>query len=66
MEWMLDWYATPLPATCDDCANVESGSFRSARGGSWSDYGENMASAARNSASYGGTYYTGIRCARDL
>jgi cysteine-rich repeat protein len=62
-EWVLDYYADPLPATCNNCAKL-TGSFRSSRGGSWHDYGANMASAARNSSSIA-TYDQGFRCARD-
>ena len=63
MEWLLDYYSPTLPATCDDCANL-SGSFRTIRGGSWHDYGDNLGSGSRNSANSVGTYNTGIRCAR--
>jgi formylglycine-generating enzyme required for sulfatase activity len=62
-EWVLDYFADPLPATCNNCAKL-TGTFRSIRGGSWYDYGTNMASAARSSSSIA-TYYTGVRCARD-
>lgn len=62
-EWVLDYYADPLPATCKNCAQL-TGMFRGLRGGSWYDYAANMASAARSSSSIP-TYYTGIRCARD-
>jgi len=63
-EWVLDYYADQLPASCDNCAKL-TGSFRGMRGGSWHDYGANMASGARSSSSIA-TYYTGVRCARDL
>jgi formylglycine-generating enzyme len=63
-EWVLDLYDT-LPASCDNCANLSSGTYRVNRGGSWSDSGANAAAEARNSASIA-TYHSGIRCARPL
>lgn len=32
-EWALDWYASPLPMPCNDCANLTPASQRVIRGG---------------------------------
>jgi len=64
-EWALDWYASPLPAPCTDCANLFTASNRVFRGGGF-DNGAPILRAA-------GRYYLtpaarlgngGVRCGR--
>ena len=63
-EWVLDWYASPYPNPCSDCANLTPASERVTRGASW-----NIVSYVR--AAYR-AYVTpafrgfdlGVRCAR--
>jgi formylglycine-generating enzyme required for sulfatase activity len=49
-EWNLDWYADPYPTStipCDDCANMQSASYRVRRGGSWSGDASYLLSSLR-------------------
>jgi formylglycine-generating enzyme required for sulfatase activity len=64
-EWVLDWYATPYPSPCNDCANLFAASYRVSRGGGFSNgasylragyrSGDGSASRIRN---------VSVRCAR--
>jgi formylglycine-generating enzyme required for sulfatase activity len=45
-EWLLDWTAA-LPATCDNCAVVESGTARVEQGGSWNAAATRLTSTFR-------------------
>jgi formylglycine-generating enzyme len=64
-EWTLDWYVSPYPTPCNNCAYIPSASYRVYRGGSF-NYG---ASTLRSAYRY--NYYPvfrsgslGSRCAR--
>jgi formylglycine-generating enzyme len=64
-EWTLDSSATPLPATCNNCARVISGD-RIFRGGTWSFGGDPFLTSARRdneSPTARGDVF-GFRCAR--
>jgi len=65
-EWTLDWRGTPYPMPCDDCAEVDvnPGSYRSFRGGSFDDIAATLRSADRHVyyPEYRG--FIGARCAR--
>ena len=63
-EWTLDWRGTPYPMPCHDCAEVEDGSYRSFRGGSFDDIAATLRSADRHVyyPEYRG--FIGSRCAR--
>jgi len=65
-EWVLDWYASPLSATCADCTNATAASERDFRGGSWNNQAAYVTAAYRSSvASPDARYSTnGFRCAR--
>jgi cysteine-rich repeat protein len=65
MEWVLDWYDT-LPASCDNCANIASGSSRVIRGGGWNLGAPSLASDYRpgGNAAVSHSPYIGLRCAR--
>ena len=38
LEWNLDWYNTPYPSSCDDCANLSPATRRVNRGGAFFSY----------------------------
>ncbi len=66
LEWTLDYYSDPLPATCANCANITTGSGRGIRGGSWR---EDFIKALNNNWRDGAAPTTrsdtyGFRCAR--
>ncbi len=48
-EWNLDWYAGSYPASCTNCANISSASYRVLRGGSFDDVASTLLSSYRNS-----------------
>jgi formylglycine-generating enzyme required for sulfatase activity len=63
-EWILDWSDT-LPATCDNCANVASGTVRVEQGGAWNSAATRLTSIFRvadDPTSRGVSQ--GFRCAR--
>jgi formylglycine-generating enzyme required for sulfatase activity len=67
-EWTLDMYATSLPATCDNCANLIPGAylFRVMRGGSWLNTAAYLPATYRlNVAPDDHSRNVGIRCARN-
>ena len=45
-EWALDWYATPLPTPCTDCANLVPASYRIVRGASFANGAANLRAGA--------------------
>jgi len=64
-EWNLDWYNTPYPGSCDDCANLTPAPTRVVRGGDFGSF------AAFLRAAFGGVgtpsnreYVIGVRCER--
>lgn len=68
-EWVFDWFRTPYPRPCEDCAQNTADTsgmvFRGLRGGSWSHHAGRLPVGARYGDSSGGHgAYTGIRCAR--
>lgn len=67
-NWVLDWYETPYPTVCDDCANLtQSGTFgRVLRGGSYRELAPKLRTGFRYKNQPGGTRYAdqGFRCAR--
>ena len=64
-EWNLDWYASPYPTPCNDCAELTTASYRVIRGGYFSSNASNLRSADRNNSIPGvhGSIM-GARCAR--
>ncbi len=64
-EWALDWYASPLPAPCTDCANLFTASTRVLRGGSFSNVAPTLRAAFRGRSTPATRYYfVGVRCGR--
>jgi formylglycine-generating enzyme required for sulfatase activity len=64
-ELTLDWYAAAYSATCDDCANLASGTLRVARGGSFLDNAPFLRASARgNLTPTDRSNVVGFRCAR--
>jgi formylglycine-generating enzyme required for sulfatase activity len=70
-EWTLDWYISPYPTPCDNCANLNPrivvvGFYppRVVRGGSFPDVADGLRSAERLFGSQG-PHATGARCARN-
>lgn len=64
-EWMLDLYEDPLPATCDNCANLSTGTVRVEHGGAWNDAGNRMTATFRVADDPTTRSVTqGFRCAR--
>jgi formylglycine-generating enzyme required for sulfatase activity len=67
-EWVLDWYATPLPTPCNDCANLIATSLRVLRGGSFVSNASTLRAARHADAAppsaRSSTY--GVRCARTV
>lgn len=65
-EWCLDWYAADYPSTCNDCANLASGTDRANRGGTWLNVATALQGANRGyAAPFGRLSFTGVRCARN-
>jgi formylglycine-generating enzyme required for sulfatase activity len=64
-EWNLDWYASPYPTPCNNCANLTSASYRVFRGGTFGIPASGLRSANRGNflPGYGGGD-EGARCAR--
>ena len=78
-EWTLDWIASYSSASCSNCANVDDGSLRAYRGGSWESGDDQLRAAYREGGdpSWRGRYQpaglmnpsfyrgsVGFRCAR--
>jgi formylglycine-generating enzyme required for sulfatase activity len=64
-EWVLDWYVSPYPNPCSNCANFTSSANRVNRGGGFSNVASNLRSSFRYSFSPAYRYYYfGARCAR--
>jgi len=64
-EWNLDWYASPYPNPCSNCANLTAASYRVVRGGFWYNNASYLHAAFRyyNTPDYR-NYYIGFRCSR--
>jgi len=64
-EWALDWYASPLPAPCNNCANLFPSSDRVIRGGSFGHGASNLRAADRNVFTPADrSFDVGARCSR--
>jgi formylglycine-generating enzyme required for sulfatase activity len=65
-EWTLDWYESPYPMPCNNCADLTAASDRVYRGGSFNyDLASNLRAAYRSSYFPGyRNNYLGARCAR--
>jgi cysteine-rich repeat protein len=64
-EWNLDLYVDPLPATCDNCANLSTGDVRVEHGGAWNASGNRMTATFRVADDPSSRSETqGFRCAR--
>jgi formylglycine-generating enzyme required for sulfatase activity len=64
-EWTLDWYASPYPTPCSNCADLTTASYRAVRGGDFGYSASNLRSAYRGSSDPGFNYvFIGARCAR--
>jgi len=68
LEWVLDWYTSPYPTPCIDCADVAAGSYRVARGGYFDGEALDLHSSSDSTRA---TFapdalldWTGSRCAR--
>jgi sulfatase modifying factor 1 len=64
LEWVLDWYADPYSAPCDNCANLTPASFRAWRGGDYYLDATHIRSSFRGS-NYPDAQLGGARCARN-
>jgi sulfatase modifying factor 1 len=65
-EWTLDWYASPYPTPCDNCANLTPSYGRTLRGGYFHNEAKYLRAADRSDAWPGGSSDgIGVRCARD-
>ena len=63
-EWVLDWWGT-YPAPCVDCAIVDSGSYRTIRGGCYNDSKGSLRNDNRTYATpTARSHDRGARCAR--
>lgn len=64
LEWVLDWTA-PYASSCQDCANLATGTSREIRGGMFSAQPFTLRTGSRSgSPPSSRNYTTGIRCAR--
>ena len=63
-EWDLDWYASPYPQPCNNCANTTSASARVVRGGYFGGASDALASYRGNVDPAGRGDYIGARCSR--
>ena len=65
-EWVQDWYATPYPASCNNCADLSSSPTRVMRGGAFMFEATYVPAAYRNPYRAPSLrYHTGgARCAR--
>jgi formylglycine-generating enzyme len=69
-EWVIDWYQSDWyssgGATCNNCANLTTQTYRVIKGSSWSDPASDIRAAFRG-YTYSTTHYQyrGVRCARD-
>jgi formylglycine-generating enzyme required for sulfatase activity len=65
-EWMLDWYASPYPSPCSDCASLVTGSNRVSRGGGFNFDASLLRAAYRHGGDTPVYRYfdLGVRCAR--
>lgn len=64
-EWVLDWYASPYPSPCQDCATVGSASFREQRGGDYGDPPSYMRASGRLTyPASPRSIFASVRCAR--
>jgi formylglycine-generating enzyme required for sulfatase activity len=72
-EWVMDWYSGTYynqwatANSCNECANISSGSYRVFRGGGWDGTTDSLRAASRSYDSYSPTARDsniGFRCAR--
>jgi formylglycine-generating enzyme required for sulfatase activity len=65
-EWTLDWYESPYPMPCSNCADLTGASLRAARGGGFNGLATYfLRSAFRNNSAPGShDYVVGSRCVR--
>ena len=65
-EWTLDWYTSPYPTPCDNCAGLTAAYYRVVRGGSFGDGASSLQSAYERAGFRPGDhiYSIGSRCAR--
>jgi formylglycine-generating enzyme required for sulfatase activity len=63
-EWVLDWYASPYPQPCDDCATVSGGTYRGLHGGDFADISTARSAFRGNQTPSVRVYVFGVRCAR--
>lgn len=64
LEWNLDWYASPLPTPCDDCANLATGTYHVVSGGSFFSSKDGLRPPAYNQEVGVYPFVDGVRCAR--
>ena len=66
-EWALDWYATPYPTPCTDCANLFPATYRVVRGGSFIEPAADLRIGHRNSVIPTVRFFNvGFRCERPI
>jgi formylglycine-generating enzyme required for sulfatase activity len=64
-EWVHDWYKSPYPSPCTNCADLTTGGNRALRGGAFNNLATNLLTAARFNVPPANRYrYVGARCAR--
>jgi sulfatase modifying factor 1 len=63
-EWVLDWYASPYPNPCSNCANLTPASERVIRGASWNIVSYVRAAYRAYTAPTFRGIDLGVRCAR--
>jgi formylglycine-generating enzyme len=64
-EWNLDWFTFSYPNPCNDCANLQTGSARALRGGSWDYSAQDLFSGYTTGVGPSGRINSiGARCAR--
>ena len=66
LEWVQDYYATPYPVPCANCADLSLAPNRTLRGGSSNFDASNELTSYRDggSAPFGNGFFFGARCAR--
>jgi formylglycine-generating enzyme len=64
-EWILDYFASPYPLPCDDCASLDVSSYRVIRSGGFNYTASNLRAAFRvNRYPSDRRIDLGFRCAR--
>lgn len=66
LEWVQDFYVTPYPVPCTNCAALNLAPNRMLRGGGFTFDASNQLTSYRNggSAPFGNGFFFGVRCAR--